>query len=332
MSILRVTATVVFSLGVALALGSRFQPEPVSPRSGAAVDAAGESAVGSLGAAAPGSLSDAAPRAARLDLPVFATLTETIPPVDDLPSDAPETVATQTVASDAASCTPALTLAVQPAAMLAMRLVAPCDAGEPVAIAHGPLLLSGQIGADGRLEMALPALLPAAEVTVAFVDGRLATARADVPDFAHFQRLVVSWTGPPVLDLHAYAGGAGWGEPGHVRAGQPVSAASGFVLAYGETAEDAPQARVYTFPAGIPANSGQIRVEAEVAVTAQSCGQELHALVHAIRADAPVARRVLDVAMPGCEQPEGFVLIPDLLLEPAPDLAALRPAAERSVP
>lgn len=320
MSFVRILATVALSLGAALAVGARFQPEPG--------ETAEAPAAAAMESAALGTLTAGAPLRATLSTPVFATLTEVTPPAR-APAPLVQTSAADPVSDAdpgpmaAASCEPALTITAQPAAMLALGLTAPCDMGEPVAIAHGPLLLASTLDDAGHLTLALPALSPEAEVTVAFLDGRLLTGRIVVADFARFQRLVVTWDGPPVLDLHAFIGNAAWGEAGHIRAGQPISPASGFVQSFGDPEIEGPQARVYTFPVGIPAASGQVRVEAEVAVTPQSCGQTLRAQVHAIRDGAPVARRALDVAMPGCERIEGFVQVPDLIPDLRAGMAAL---------
>jgi hypothetical protein len=223
--------------------------------------------------------------------------------------------------AEADACAAWLVVTPEPAAMLDLSLFAPCNAGETVTISHGPLRLDNAVGPDGRLVMALPALSAVAEVTLTLGDGRAVTDMTDVPDFGMFPRVIVQWDGPQVLDLHAYAGGATWGEPGHVQAGGPVSAVSGFVTALPTRSEA--QARIYTFPAGISPQDGLILLEGEVAVTEASCGRRFEARVQLVRDDAPVSRRDIRVDMPACDMPDGFVLLPDLLPESLPGLAAL---------
>jgi hypothetical protein len=241
-------------------------------------------------------------------LPVLATGSGPVPDVAEL-------------LAEADACAAWLVVTPEPAAMLDLSLFAPCNAGETVTIAHGPLRLDSAVGPDGRVVMALPALSAVAEVTLTLGDGRVVTDRTDVPDFGMFPRVVVQWDGPQVLDLHAYVGGATWGEPGHVQAGGPVSAVSGFVTALPTRSEA--QARIYTFPAGVSPQDGLILLEGEVAVTEASCGRTFEARVQLVRDDAPISRRDIRVDMPACDMPDGFVLLPDLLPESLPGLAAL---------
>jgi len=219
------------------------------------------------------------------------------------------------------ACDPAIRIAAGPAAMLTVQLSAPCDPGKTVTLAHGPISLTEQLGPDGQLTMNLPALAPEAEVTAALADGRRMSATAEVPDFQDFARLVVDWTGPFDLDLHAYVGDAAWGDTGHARAGGPVSARGGFITALGS--DGASQTRVYTYPAGLAPYSAQIAVEAEIAITPASCGRSLQARVHMIRTEAPVGLRGIEVQMPACGTPGGFVLLHDLLPGDPLDFAAL---------
>ena len=108
---------------------------------------------------------------------------------------------------------------------------------------------------------------------------------------------------------------------GHARAGGPVSARGGFITALGS--DGASQTRVYTYPAGLAPYSAQIAVEAEIAITPASCGRSLQARVHMIRTEAPVGLRGIEVQMPACGTPGGFVLLHDLLPGDPLDFAAL---------
>lgn len=331
MSLVRILATVGFSLGAAIAAGVYFQPE----RPEVALRPAPPPAAASLGPSS--SLIDSI-RAEAPAPPTIAMLTPVEPAaqapapvapgaVSDMAQAGPDSGAPPTTGTDAAEgptgCELTARLAAQPAAMLSLAIDAPCDPGEPVAISHGPLLLAGTLDAEGRLALSLPALAADGQVTLAMLDGRTTLGRATVPDFAMYQRLVVTWNGPGALDLHAYAGGAGWGEPGHVRAGLPVSAATGFVTELGDAEFGGQQARIYTYPVGIAATSGHVAVEAEIAVTPETCGQSFRAQVHAVLGPSRTLRRSIEVAMPACDSPAGFVQVPALLPETPRDLAAL---------
>jgi hypothetical protein len=325
MSLFRILATVGLSLGAAITAGLYFAPEqpeatlrPASataslgsvpsliPAGSAATRAAAE-VTGSIATFVPD------PDPARRDGAAAAHAAPAAAPA--LAEAPPSQSATDLRATDARpdDCTPRAQLSAQPAAMLSLTLDAPCDAGEPVAISHGALLLAAPVGEDGRLSLALPALRAEAGVTLAMLDGRVLQLGATVPDFALYQRVVLGWDGPAALDLHAFVGGAGWNEPGHVRAGGPVSAATGFVTVFGDAELGGPQARVYTYPVGIAATAGHVALEAVLAVTDATCGQPFEADVHAILGATGTQQRNLRVEMPGCTGSGGFVAIPDLL-------------------
>lgn len=320
MSLFRIIATVTLSLGAALGLGLLFGPDGNDPTAGAA-----HHTPAYLGQSDPTESHSESHLGSVTIAPVIASLTELPPPRAPMADDPVRLASAQpplpALGTDA--CAMALTLTPAPAAMLALRLNAPCDAGEPVALAHGPLVLAAQVGADGALTLDLPALSPEPEVTVALFDGRMITATAQVPDFDGFHRVILTWDGPATVDLHAFVGAAEWDQPGHIRAGTPVSASSGFVSVFGDPELEGPQARVYTYPVGIPAGSPQVQVMAEAAVTPASCGRTLSLQAHTISGANPVGRRAITLALPDCTQPDGFVPLPSLLPDPAPGLAAL---------
>lgn len=331
MSLVRILATVGVSVGAAISAGVYFQPDqpevalrPAPPPAAASLGRS-PSLIDSIRTEAP-----AEPTIAMLTPVAPATAVPAPVPADagtDMAQAAPDAGPEPRTGTDAAAgptgCELTARLSAQPAAMLSLGIDAPCDAGEPVAISHGPVLLAGTLDAEGRLALSVPALAADAVVTLAMLDGRTTQTRATVPDFAMYQRLVVTWNGPGALDLHAYAGGAAWGEPGHVRAGLPVSAATGFVTVLGDAEFGGQQARIYTYPVGIAATSGHVAVEAEIAVTPETCGQTFRAQVHAVLGPSRTLRRSVEVAMPGCGSPAGFVQVPALLPEMPRDLAAL---------
>jgi hypothetical protein len=332
MNIVRLLTLSAASVGVAIAAGMMFQPDPdqttapelaaetTAPTEPAEAEAtlagglAGSSSLtGMIGragrtAAAPGV--DTEPAALDEPVAVLANMTEITP--EDPSETAGLTEADMAeLLAEASACAIWVVVTPEPAAMLDLSVYAPCDADAPVTISHGPMRLTGTVGPDGLLAMVMPALAPQAEVSVGFADGRSQSDITEVPDFGMFPRVIVQWDGAPVLDLHAYAGGARWGEPGHVTTGGPVSATSGFVSAMGGPGGE--QVRVYTYPAGIAPESGLILLEAEVAITEASCGRVLDTTVHLLNDDMPISRREIRVDMPGCDAPGGFVLLPDLL-------------------
>lgn len=322
MSFVRIVATVGVSVGAAISAGVYFQPE----RPEVALRPAPPPAAASV-APSPSLIAGIHAEVAAPEVPTIAMLTPVETAAAQPVAPAPDLVASDLPAPEVgvvdAGCAMAVRVSAQPAAMLALTVDAPCDADEPVAIAHGPVLIATTLDAAGRAALSLPALAPEAEVSVALLDGRSGQSRVLVPDFAMYQRVVVTWNGPAVLDLHAFAGGAAWGSPGHVRAGGPISAATGFVSVLGDTSFPGAQARVYTYPVGISAASGHVAVEAEIAVTPLSCGQTFRAQVHALLGLGRTERRAVEVAMPACDSPAGFVQLPGLVPETPRSLAAL---------
>lgn len=326
---LRIVTLVVSSVGAALAAGWMFQPEPGAGGAAPQVAMAGTAPVSagltelSVTQTALLSGEERAVEEPVSETVSLATLTE-LPDV----AAAPEPPAVEEIAAGIPDeCVAWLVVTPEPAAMLDMSLYAPCNSGETVAIAHGPLRMTGMLDANGQMQMILPAMAPEAELTVTFAAGETVADMAEVPDFGQFARVVLQWAGAPVVDLHAYANGAGWGEPGHVHEGSPMLASAGFVSPVAGTGPDEGRALVYTFPAGKAPHDGTIQLEAEIAVTPESCGRSFAAEAHLIEPDVPIARRAVRVEMPACDGMGGFVLLPPFLPEPGrqiPDLAALR--------
>lgn len=344
MNLVRLFTLSAASIGLAIAAGTMFQPEPDDGAASAQAmvdQPAPEAMVVAAGARTPltGSLASlSGPREAadmdrvaeqdaplprplpgdgKDDLPILANLTEIEPDSETSLSDSEMAE----LLAEASACAVWVVVTAEPAAMLDLSLYAPCDAGGAVIISHGPMRLSATVGLEGLVAMSLPALSPQAEVSVSFADGRIESDMTDVPDFGMFPRVIVQWDGPAALDLHAYAGGARWGEAGHVQAGGAISAAAGFVSVL--SSDDEAQVRIYTFPAGIQPESGLILLEAEVAITADSCGRPLDAQIHLVRDDLPVARHNLRVDMPACDTLGGFVLLPDMIPHTGTEMSAM---------
>lgn len=317
MSFVRQIVIVGVSVGAAIAAGSLFAPQS-DPDASVAAQGAGAAAIVAAATTAPPVEPGRGDR-----VPTFANLTEIAPaPVgSEAGAEGAGPLASSAVPGDEA-CPLDLAIAPVSAARITVEIVAPCDAGEPVALVHGPLRLGGQIDDDGLLRLTLPAMAPEAEVTLAMLDGRNRIATASVTDFGRFDRLAVLWDGSAAVDLHAYLDGAAWQAPGHVYAGLPVSTDTGFVARFGDAELGGPRAAVYTFPEGLTAGSGRVRVEAEIAITPETCGTIMRARVLTISDREPVRSQTFDVAMPDCDGAGGFVRLPDLAL-PAPQLARI---------
>ena len=206
-------------------------------------------------------------------------------------------------------------------AMLDLSLYAPCDGGARVEIGHEGMQISHRLSDDGQLMLALPALAREARVTLTMPDGRRAEDSTVLPDIDLADRLVLGWQGADALALNAHVGGAAHGESGHVHPAQTGSPAQGaqygFLTMLGDPAlADAALAQVYTFPSGLGADTGEVDLIVEAAITVQSCGQPISAQTRLIRAGRASAPRQMSLTMPECDGFEGFLLIDGLI----PDL------------
>lgn len=318
MNIIRVVTLVAGSAGLAIAAGMLFQtssdgaPDALSPQ-----DASDMPAVASL-MPQEGGASGVSPdgRPTLLPSAVSAPVSQTLATQPDTalaPAEDPALRSARDQASqssDAIDCTPTLVAMPIDGAMLEVNLYAPCNAGEALTIAHGPLRLGASFGAAGDFVTILPALSPEAEVAARMADGTILSDRTDVADFANHDRYLVHWTGASNFDLHAYLPGASFGEAGHITPATPASAATGAMFAL--DAPEGQRARVYTWPAGMAATADAIRLESEIEVTAENCNQAFQADAYLISGPGRVAHSQINVALPDCSLAGSFVTLPGL--------------------
>lgn len=114
-------------------------------------------------------------------------------------------------------CPVSLSLRPAPHQMLAVRLEAPCRAGQAVTLDHAGLKATVLIGADGVASVDLPALADPAKVSALLGDGTAPAAETRVQGLDRIARVALVWSGPADLDLHGFAPGAG----AHVWSGAP---------------------------------------------------------------------------------------------------------------
>lgn len=241
----------------------------------------------------------------------------------------------------AAACTPELALSSEARAMIAVSYRAPClSEGDAVVLRHGPLVLHETLDAASALRLVLPALAPEALVTVAPLRSPVAPGSAETPeteaeiavsDFAAQARLVAVWAGAPALGLHAFVDDAGWGAPGHIhQASAPADGA--FLTALGSA--ETRRSLVLTYPAGVVPHDGTIAIEADVALDSDSCGQRLAVNLLLVQPDLPVSSMNVDVDLPDCGSPGGFVFLGDVLPESPvlPETPVMPGAAPQDAP
>ncbi len=204
-------------------------------------------------------------------------------------------------------------------ALLQLSLYAPCDGDAVVTIAHGGLRFDESLGADGQLDLSLPALNADGMIQVTFADMREVTDAAAVTGFALHDRVAIQWQGPAFLDLNAYEFGADFGAPGHVSPSSPSlpgADASGFLISLGDPTLAEPRlAQVYSFPSGLSSELGAVELEIEAAITDASCGQPLSVETLETRAGNAVEMHTIALDMPECDGMGGFLVLKNLLPE-----------------
>lgn len=248
-----------------------------------------------------------------------------LPPLAPAPSTAADTAAPvlpldPQLQAELNACTVWLVVTPAPGAMLDMSVYAPCDQGQPVEISHAGLFLDARTGEDGQLVMQIPALEAEATLTVTFADGRSNTDTTTIPDLAQHERVVLQWTAPATLLLHAYEFGAGYGDDGHIHAGHPLvpgAAGHGFLSVLGDaTIPQARLAQVYSYPTGPSGRRGQVALEIEAPITAASCGRPLIATAYEMLGGTTAQPRTIRLDMPECDGTGGYLVLRDVL----PDL------------
>lgn len=243
------------------------------------------------------------------------------PPASTLPSPgAPGAPATISVAPapispvGADACAARLTATAASQGLILIRFEAPCDKGMSAVLRHGPLSVTARLDDTGTLDMALPALDAAGEVTLRLPGGGDHAVAAPV-DLTGLRRVALQWQGQDGLELHAFEGGAiDYTGPGHISAEYPglstetgLPAKGGWLMRLGDDSAPLPQhADIYTFPAdpAVP-----VRLTVEAPVTASTCDSEL--LAEAALAVGGKSPRVdeITLAMPGCDAQGDYVVL-----------------------
>jgi len=226
------------------------------------------------------------------DFQPHLTLAQSAPPTED------------------AGCLP--TIAAQAAidALVDLRVTAPCAPNTRIVISHGDLAFSAYTDETGTFAAYVPALSMTANIEAFLPDQDVLQAQAVVPDAGQHVRVIVQWTGMDGVILHAYHRGASYGQAGHIHASRPFDPEmdAAFVLSLGEARGPEPMlTQIYSVPANMV---DQARLELELAVTPQNCGQDMTAYVAKIWSGQSEALEELTVAMPDCGTDGGMAIIP----------------------
>ncbi|MDP1669017.1 hypothetical protein [Phaeovulum sp.] len=258
------------------------------------------SAIGTAAAAHPASV--AAPPEAVVALPVLAAL-----PPRPLPRDAGATLTAAARATQPSCAAASLRVETAAAAMLSVRLSAPCLPGARVELRHGALAFAVLTDTGGIFEGRIPALTREATVQATLPDGARLAASALVGTLDTVERTALVAGASGALHLNAFENGAGFGDAGHrhpAAPGTPGTGPGGYLTYLGDAAaRPALFAEIYTAAVGQP--EAQLAIEAEL--TAATCGTDLAASVLRAGKSAPLA---ITIAMPACDGIEGAVLLP----------------------
>lgn len=269
-----------------------------------------------------------APAPAAPASPALATITPSAPVQPPAPAPAPAPVLTEApppaiapapklaeVPAPQPDCTASLDLVPEPRAMIGVTLLARCHENERVILQHAGLAVTAMTTASGALFTGLPGLEAEARVTAVFIDGTRVEAQVTLPDLSELRRFGVQWQGEDAFQLHAFEGGAGYGQPGDLSAANPrtpteaLKASQGYITLLGDPTAPAPLlAEIYTFPAD-PAAKADVVVEA--GVNKATCGREiLGETLASLGGKATVTD--LTVAMPECDAVGDYLVLKNL--------------------
>jgi len=206
----------------------------------------------------------------------------------------------------------------QIAAMVEIRIEAPCFEEASFVVAHEGMRVSAVTDRDGRATLQVPALVTNAIFAVFFDNVLQGETRIFVPELRQYDRAVLQWRNENNMRLHALENGAQIGDAGHVWSASIHSAEDtragrhGFVLYVGDVAADVPfQAEVYTFPAGQMNRDGGVDLQIGVRLNEDNCGREVDARTIQTNAGGMLVKADIAAQMPSCEQVGEVVFLTD---------------------
>ncbi|SDY35187.1 hypothetical protein SAMN05444004_101212 [Jannaschia faecimaris] len=213
-------------------------------------------------------------------------------------------------------CDVAATATARAGAIIALKILAPCDAGSRVDIFQGDLQTAFTLDSDGGIDLELPALSAAATVAVVVEDHPPVSLLTEVRDMGDYNRAVLYWQGNLGLEMHAFEDAAAiYGSEAHVSQLKPRDAAraltgnGGYMTILGDAdLAQANVALVYTAPA---AQAATVSIEAPI--LAENCGQKVVAGTIFIPADDTTRTQDLMLTLPTCEAEGDYVMLGNLM-------------------
>ncbi|PSL18008.1 hypothetical protein [Shimia abyssi] len=313
------TFSIAISIGFFMQSSEASQAPAVSARHSAAISDHIEETSLSTGLTQPQS------KAAKSlpPMPEDATLQAELPKeplVLIVSKDVPVGMLPQEEHSPALGCDVLLDAKTAAAAMLEVYLTAPCQAGERVTFEHKGLRFTEIVGAEGYLQVLVPALSEEVDVVATFANGDHAVTSLSVDSAVLYERAVLQGSGIEGLQLHALEFGASYGTSGHVSADTPreltavIDGKGGFLIQLGDPGiPNANTAEVYTFPSGSLPQQASIRVTVEAEISETNCGQ--HVSGQSIEMIEGKIKEVHEYSlhMPDCDAIGEFLVLKNLL-------------------
>lgn len=214
------------------------------------------------------------------------------------------------------SCDPELSLSLREAAMIDIRLFAPCDPEAAVTLTQADLSIGLRTDAYGRAATTMPALSDV--VAVVLETGRRSAQATTLASEARaFARVVLVWEGPRVFGMHAFEFGAKPGESGHIWNGAPKTAAratrgtGGFMVEMGDGSGKS--AQVYTFPTGHSPLRGVVELIVQADITETTCGQMARATALQTGPLGGMTETDVRVTLPDCNSVGDILELKNLL-------------------
>lgn len=242
------------------------------------------------------------------DVAAASSLDEPQPVQPDLPELAGITAVSASTTGDDPACALDLRLKTAPGAMIDLSLSAPCNLGERVVFRHAGLAFTDTIGADGQLQVQLPAMATDALVAAYVGSSEVVLGNISVPDATEYLRLAVQMAGPYRFDLRA-------DEQGQVFVAKSAGGegATHRITSLGQARmEDPLLSQVYSVALRDFANP---ELTVELGITPETCGRTLTAEVVLSRF-GKAFQSSRTVAVPLCGTAGDILLLKNLL----PDL------------
>ena len=198
------------------------------------------------------------------------------------------------------------------AAMVDLTLTAPCDRNAEVTISHSGISFDARTGADGRLQLSVPAMDDTASFEARLSTGKTISVTTDVPGLDVYDRMVLLTSARDGLHLHAREFGADYGSDGHVwaEASGKAGPEGGFMTSLGDTAAGlGRQVEIYTIAHALKQDPEDVAVTVETQIDTSNCGRDARARLLSRGAGGSQVTTDVALSIPGCDSVGGFLVL-----------------------